>query len=262
MTNEELVLGIIAGENVEENEAALWLQNRGIIRQQARCIAGAFTGSEQARTDLQEELEQESFFGIRQAVYHWQPGSGAAFITYAMFWIRRAMLKYARETSGSIRVPAGRQRQAAEYKNMIREYRERFGRQPADQEIMELLQIDRTALEDLKAAAAARNCESIEKPIAEDITLSDTIQDQKDQYADLLEEMEAAELRAAVLEALADLPDLQALVVGRHYLAGMSLQRISRETGQPYSEIIKARDKGKRSGQNGTGTDFIHLFTV
>lgn len=85
MTNEILVELIQAGENTADNMQKLWEQNRGMIWKLAQ----------QYRNKAEiEDLMQEGFIGLCNAVDAWQPDAGASFLHYAVFWIKQGMRRY------------------------------------------------------------------------------------------------------------------------------------------------------------------------
>lgn len=68
MTNEELVARIRAGVDETENMLKLWQQNRGLIHTIARKYA--------AYEDI-EDLEQQGYIGLCDAVQGYRPEEGA-----------------------------------------------------------------------------------------------------------------------------------------------------------------------------------------
>ena len=80
MTNEILVELIRAGENTADNMQKLWEQNRGMIWK----IAQQYRNKAEI-----EDLMQEGFIGLCNAVDAWQPDAGASFLHYAVFWIKQ-----------------------------------------------------------------------------------------------------------------------------------------------------------------------------
>ena len=78
-TNEQLVTLIRAGEDPAGNMLKLWEQNKGFIAKMARKYSGY------AEMD---DLMQEGYLALNEAVEHYAD-KGAAFLTYAAFWIRQ-----------------------------------------------------------------------------------------------------------------------------------------------------------------------------
>lgn len=96
-TNEQLVARIQAGENEAENMLQLWRQNKGFIA----AVARKYTSLAEM-----EDLEQEGYIGLCEAVRHYEPDKGMKFISYAAFWIRQAMRRYVDNCGAVVRLPS------------------------------------------------------------------------------------------------------------------------------------------------------------
>lgn len=82
MDNEQLTARIQAGEEVKQNMLALYQQNKGFIHTLARRYSG---GAEM------EDLLQEGYIALHEAVEQYQESRGMSFINYAAFYIHRRM---------------------------------------------------------------------------------------------------------------------------------------------------------------------------
>lgn len=78
MTNEELAVRIKAGLDVTENMLDLWQQNKRFIYKIAKKYSG--------HAEL-EDLEQEGYLALYDAVDGFDPSKGVRFLTYASYWI-------------------------------------------------------------------------------------------------------------------------------------------------------------------------------
>ena len=87
MENEELVEQIQAGIKPTENMEQLYLQNRSFIYQQAKKYA--------AYADM-DDLMQEAYFGLHEAVKHYKPDKETKFLTYLPFRLQKAFRRYIR----------------------------------------------------------------------------------------------------------------------------------------------------------------------
>ena len=85
MENEQLVIRIRAGENVADNMLQLWQQNRGFIHK--------IVNQYKAYAD-EEDLEQEGYLGLNEAVRHYNPDEGVTFLHYAYYWIKQYIVRY------------------------------------------------------------------------------------------------------------------------------------------------------------------------
>ena len=76
MTNEQIVQQIQNGSDVTDNMRMLYEQNLPLIRK----IVKPYTTYE----DM-EDLLQEAYFGLLQAVQHYKMGENTLFMTYALY---------------------------------------------------------------------------------------------------------------------------------------------------------------------------------
>lgn len=97
MTNEELVKEIQSGINQQENMKQLYFQNIGLLR--SICLKFA-------HNEEMEDLLQEAFFGLYEAVKHYESDSDVLFMTYAPYWIRQRLRFYTINSGHLIRIPA------------------------------------------------------------------------------------------------------------------------------------------------------------
>ena len=249
MTNEELALNIRAGKNVTGNMEKLYLQNKGMIVMQAFQIASTFRDSKPAIKDLQEELEQEAFFGLNEAVLHWKQTGGATFLTYAVFWIKQAMFRYASNTSGCVRIPEQKQQQIRDYRKAARLFRAKTGKRPTDSEITAMLNISADILTEIQLAEQYRNIKSLEQNIEghEDITIADLIADKRDCFAPVIDRINSQELQTVLWTIVEELPAEQSEVIKEIYLQGKTMQRISKEKHVPVHVVRKRSNEAYRT---------------
>lgn len=90
MSNEQLVRLIKDGQNVTENMQTLYLANLPLIKKHIK----PYTCYEP-----EEDLLQEAYFGLMEAVNHYDESMGYKFMTYAYWWIRRVTGWYIKRCS-------------------------------------------------------------------------------------------------------------------------------------------------------------------
>ena len=104
MSNEQLVIRIRAGEDTAANMLQLWKQNQRFIGM----IAVKYSGYAEM-----DDLKQEGYLALCEAVRHYNPDQGVPFINYAAFYIRQGMQRYIENSGNCIRIPVHRQQSAS-----------------------------------------------------------------------------------------------------------------------------------------------------
>ena len=143
MENEQLVARIMAGENEAENMLQLWKQNKGFIAMMARRYS--------SEAEM-EDLEQEGYIALCEAVQHYDPGRGMSFISYAAFWIKRRM-RICADNSRTVRLSFNAGDEVRQYQKIMREYRQEYGCDPSDWELCGFLYVSREKIDQIRKAA-------------------------------------------------------------------------------------------------------------
>ena len=159
MSNEEIVTRIKAGIDGAANMELLYTQNRGMLCK----IASKY----QSYAEY-DDLLQEGFVGLCNAVDAWEPEGGASFIAYAVFWISQAMQRYIENNGSCVRIPSGQQQKIWKYKKICAQYLTLLGREPADWELCRLLDVIRDALRHIREDAGKSQIRSLNTPLSED----------------------------------------------------------------------------------------------
>lgn len=141
MSNEELVKEIQQGINSTDNLRQLYQRNYGYILKIARRYAFF---------DDMDDLLQEAYFGLYEAVKRYEDTAGVLFMTYAAFWIRQSIKRYLENNGRSIRIPSGLQENIIKYKRLIVAYEMQLGRKPTDRELCRHLEVSSNVLQALK----------------------------------------------------------------------------------------------------------------
>lgn len=82
-----------------------------------------------------EELINEGNLGLIEAARRFDPSRGCKFITFAIWWIRKGILRALGEQTGVVRVPNYQQRRAREIRHVERSLSRALGRTPERDEI-------------------------------------------------------------------------------------------------------------------------------
>lgn len=230
--NEHLVALIQAGEDEAENMLQLWQQNRGFITTMARKYAA---GAEV------EDLEQEGYIGLCEAVPHYDPDRGMSFISYAAFWIKRRM-RVCADNSRTVRLSFNAGDNVRQYQKVMRQYQQEYGCEPSDRELCGFLCVSQKKLKEIRQAVQTGQIRSLDEPIrTEDgeLSLLDVVPSQDRMEEDACRRLDRERLKEAVWLAVDQLPGNQPAVLRMIYLDGMN----RREAGERLGVSLgKARD--------------------
>lgn len=223
-TNEQLVQKIKAGEDVTENMTRLWQQNRNLIYLIVRKYA-------KTETDI-DDLMQESYLGMCNAVDHYDLSAGVPFHSYASVWIRQGVRRYSQDNR-HIHIPFNLQERILKYQRFLNDYRVYFGKSPTDEQTCYYLEISQETLERLKIAAEACKAGSMDKEIegTDGLTFGDTIADPEDEYESVLDNLEREKLKSVLWTLVDDLPGKSPEVVRMRYQQELTLDKIGETVG-------------------------------
>lgn len=223
-TNEQLVQKIKAGEDVTENMTRLWQQNRNLIYLIVRKYA-------KTETDI-DDLMQEGYLGMCNAVDHYDLSAGVPFHSYASLWIRQGVRRYSQDNR-HIHIPFNLQERILKYQRFLNDYRVYFGKSPTDEQTCYYLEISQETLERLKIAAEACKAGSMDKEIegTDGLTFGDTIADPEDEYESVLDNLEREKLKSVLWTLVDDLPGKSPEVVRMRYQQELTLDKIGETVG-------------------------------
>lgn len=231
LSNEQLVMRIRAGEDVAENMGALYLQVKNFIHG----IALKYRG----RAEI-EDLEQEGYLALYDAVDGYDPASGFLFLTYARHWIRQRMVRYIQNNS-SVRLPAYEWERVSRYRKLENTFLAQLGRKPSEEETRYYLGLNHKQSFELQTALKMRQIGSLDSPVEgtegdEAGTLGDMVAGSEDVEGAALDKIEAGQLRAVLWQEVDSLPGRQPEVLRARYQGGRTLK----ETGAVLGVSVEA----------------------
>lgn len=239
MTNEQLVSLIKDGIDVSDNMLQLWEQNRGFINK----MALSYRGCEEI-----EDLEQQGYLGLCQAVDKYDPDEDVPFINYAAFWIRQSMMQYIDNYGSVVRIPSYKQQKQNRYKKFVHDFERQTGRKPTGDETCYYMGIDSGNLEDIQNSIITKQIGSLDSYISEDdnMTVGDSVPADMDVESSVLDEIEREELKNIIWPMVDDLPEEQGQVIHLLYREGKTLKYIGELLGVPGGHVQGIKQKALR----------------
>lgn len=218
MTNEELVARIKSGNN--ELMGELYTNNRGIIFKIAKKICND-------NYDDLEDAMQNAYFGLVTAVENFDCNLQYKFITYATYHIRQSIL---RGRCTSLHISEHLMARTAYILKVKYALAQQYGRTPTLKEISRRTNLSINQIR--KALCAAAPIKSIYEPLGDDITISDTIQDQS---IDFENEIADADERRFVHAVVKELPEREKQAIKLYYFHRLPYKYVAEKLGVSYS---------------------------
>lgn len=224
MTNEQLVTLIKSKIDTADNMLKLWQQNQGFIWK----IANIYKGYE----DI-EDLKQQGYIGLCDAVQGYHPEENVPLINYAVFWIRQSMERYIENCGSIVRLPSHEKQRQRKYKKLIHDFEVQIGRKPTDWEICHYMQISYKVLEEMKNNAKMGQIGSLDNYIGEDgdNTVGDMVPGDMDVEGLVLDKVEKEELKEMLWSMVDDLPGNQSQVLHSLFQEGNTLKVTGKKIG-------------------------------
>lgn len=236
MTNEQLVTLIKNKMDVADNMLKLWQQNIKFIGK----IAGSYRGYE----DI-EDLKQQGYIGLCNAVEGYRTEEGIPFINYASFWIRQSMMRYIENCGNIVKVPTHERQRQRKYKKLLHDFEVQVGRKPTDWEICHCMQISYSVLEKMRNNAGMGQVGSLDSLINEDgdTTVGDMVPGDTDVEGFVLDKIEREELKQVIWSVVDTLPGKQPQVIRFRYKEGKTLKATGEEIGGISKEYVRTIEK-------------------
>lgn len=124
----------------------------------------------QKRGTLLCDLINEGNLGLIKAAKRFDPDKGVRFISYAVWWIRQAIVKAMAASSAVVRLPVSKTGRIREVARARARLSQKAGREPTVQEIAKRLGLDAKEVAD--AMSLAKRDISLDAPFSEDESLS------------------------------------------------------------------------------------------
>lgn len=227
MSNEELVEQIRKEINTSENMGQLYEQNKGMICKIARKYA--------SRVDI-EDLMQEAYFGLYEAVKHYESAAEVKFMSYATYWIMQSIQRYVETNASTIRISAHTQQLYYRYIKVVNAFMEKNNRKPTDREASRLLETNEATIQRIKKALyEVGNMDSLDQSIGgenKDILLSDSVIGSNGIEIDILDQIIEKDKKGSLWSIVEEnTSELENKVIVNRYRKDLTLEATGKEIG-------------------------------
>ncbi len=228
MSNEELVKDIRDGIRPKENIGQLYKQNLGFIYKIAKKYA--------AYAEM-DDLMQEGFLALVDAVDQYDPEREARFSTYLHFRLRAWFRHYVDNTCKVKRLPAYMQERIQKYRSYMSECAA-AGREPEGPEVCRDLNITKDQLERMRKAMYEADCISIDDMIpGTESSFGELLADPVDLEAEVIEQIARDQLQDQLWKIVDELSDPQNEIIINRYRKSCSLRSVGEALGLSIEKV-------------------------
>jgi len=209
------------------------------------------------------DLIQEGNVGLITAAGKFDPDQGVKFISYAVWWIRQSILAALAKQGRVVRLPLNRATELARVVRVRAELRQKYDREPTDEEIGVAAELSTATVEMLRRLNAAEV--RLDAPVgeSEDSNMSERfLVDERS----VEETVDASILSQHIAKALRHLRPRDARVVRLYYgLQGEdshTLQEIGTLLGVTRERVRQLRDRALREIKDGKQGSALETFAA
>jgi RNA polymerase primary sigma factor len=217
--------------NVVDNMALLWQQNRGFINK----MAVKFKGYGEI-----EDLEQEGYFGLIEAVNNYNHEQGVQFISYASHWIKQVMQRYIHNCCHSVRIPVHAHGSIIKYKQAVALFIQEQGCEPSDNDLAVHLNVILDKLGAIKKSFEISSVGSLDSTLNNvdgNVMLVDTVASNEMQEDDVVERVDTESMEKELWAAVDTLPGDSPHIINDRYKKNMSIKEMAQEKGLSVEQI-------------------------
>ncbi|UCG76984.1 MAG: sigma-70 family RNA polymerase sigma factor [Gemmatimonadota bacterium] len=209
------------------------------------------------------DLIQEGNVGLVTAARKFDPDQGVKFISYAVWWIRQAILAALAKQSRAVRLPLNRATELARVVRVREELKQSLRREPSSAEIADLAGLDIATVNMLRALNVSEV--RLDAPVgpSDDNQLVDRFLVDESSTE---EGLERKLLKEQIARALQDLKPRDARVVRLYYgLQGEqehTLEEIGQLLGVTRERVRQLRDRALRELRSGAAGQALRSFAA
>lgn len=211
-----------------------------------------------------EDLEQEGYLALYDAIDGYDPEAGCKFLTYAEYWIKQRIVRYIERNSSCLRFSFQSQARLRQYKRFYDSFMKEHGREPSEAETVAQMGLSIDQVRDIHRNACIANLGSLDAPVKgyeeKGFSLGDSVPSGADMERDTLERMQHEQLKAVLWECVDSLPDRQQEIIRKRYQDNMTMAEIGREQGVTLEAIRQHEAKAMRELRKPKRSDRLKPF--
>ncbi|TFG65184.1 MAG: RNA polymerase sigma factor RpoD/SigA [Spirochaetales bacterium] len=211
------------------------------------------------------DLISEGNIGIMNAIDRYDVDKGYHFISYAVWWIRQAILKAICEKSRMIRLPLNRANELVQIEKARKELLNQKGDEPDMKEIADIVMMDKDHVNDL--LSISRELVSLDTPVyseKDSSSLGEFIEDKG--YKMPLDEIVERSLQDDINQVLTSLSKKEADIIeyrfGLNGKKSMSLKEIGDQYNLTKERIRQIEKKALKRLQHPSRSQYLEAYTA
>ena len=246
MSNEEIIAEIRRRPDCcRELMGTLWQQNEGIVRKVCRKYAGL---------DEPEDILQEAFLAMWQAVQGFDLEAGIKFTTYLSGAIEKHIPRYL-DGNGAQMVPGRIRARLRRYRDFLETYREETGGEPELEEIREATGLTLKEIEAFQSGQYDRQTVSLDAPVesrdGDAASLYEAIADPQDAFSGVEGEIYQDQLSRCLWACVDSLPEKQPEIIRARYQGGLTVEAAGQSCGMTKAEARRTERQALQELQRG-----------
>lgn len=208
------------------------------------------------------DLINEGNLGLIRAAYKFDETRGFKFISYAVWWIRQAIMQAVVEQSRIIRLPVSKIGAYTKITKAFATFEQEYQREPDVEELMEMLGMTKEEIDEYFHISNMNVTVESKMKAGENSSLSETIHDEHQETVE--EQMMKKNVESQLKEALSKLSEREAEIIGNYFglngQAPMTLEEIGQKFNLTRERVRQIKEKCIRQLKDSTSPFLLQAY--